>query len=353
MYSVDHIQIKYGDAVYSYSDDVCRHSKNLYNAALFIIRNNFTAQKKDILTPNEQYVHDEISLLHADVGAVISYNQLERLMRLTNNPDFFAGLPMQTAQQAVRQAAQDFRNWLKSLKEYKKTPSRFKAKPRMPHYKKIPVSGATFTNQDAVVRDVVCYGAPLDTDKAVDSEGILAYIRAVRYLHQMTKEEKYLKHMHAALDYEFSFKFCYNSPIQIPPLSRVGWSSCGGSITSTANPHIHPMSSTIVDEMVYYVRETQDSYVRNRMMDTVLWGCQTFNTYDGEYDYGEKGWMSERFCYSQGLVVQPYEDGSLASTWFALMPWAGGSVVEGLAGEAWDILGRGIKGKNKLNLNRE
>ena len=203
------------------------------------------------------------------------------------------------------------------------------------------------------VRHVVCYGAPLDTDKAVDSEGILAYIRAVRYLHQMTKEEKYLKHMRAALDYEFSFKFCYNSPIQIPPLSRIGWSSCGGSITSTANPHIHPMSSTIVDEMVYYVRETQDSYVRNRMMDTVLWGCQTFNTYDGEYDYGEKGWMSERFCYSQGLVVQPYEDGSLASTWFALMPWAGGSVVEGLAGDAWDILGRGINGKNKLNLNRE
>lgn len=153
MYSVDHIQIKYGDAVYSCSDDVCRHSKNLYNAALFVIRNNFTAQKKDILTPNEQYVHDEISLLHADVGAVISYNQLERLMRVTNNPDFFAGLPMQTAQQTVRQAVQDFRNWLKSLKEYKRNPSRFKAKPRMPHYKKSPVAGAVFTNQDAVIRN--------------------------------------------------------------------------------------------------------------------------------------------------------------------------------------------------------
>ena len=184
---------------------------------------------------------------------------------------------------------------------------------------------------------MVCYGAPLDTDKAVDSEGILAYIRAVRYLHQITGEDKYLEHMRAALDYEFTFKFCYNSPIQVPPLSRIGWSSCGGSITSTANPHIHPMSSTIVDEMLYYVGQTKEPYVRSRLEDTVLWGCQTFNTYDGEYDYGEKGWMSERFCYSQGLVVQPYEDGSLASTWFALMPWAGSSVIEGLAGDAWEL----------------
>ena len=38
---------------------------------------------------------------------------------------------------------------------------------------------------------------------------------------------------------------------------------------------------------------------------------------------------------SQGLVVERYEDGSPASTWFALIPWAGGSMIEGLAGDVW------------------
>lgn len=47
--------------------------------------------------------------------------------------------------------------------------------------------------------------------------------------------------------------------------------------------------------------------------------------------------MSERFCHSEGLVKERYPDGSLASTWFALMPWACGSILEGLTGEAWDL----------------
>ena len=46
--------------------------------------------------------------------------------------------------------------------------------------------------------------------------------------------------------------------------------------------------------------------------------------------------MSERFCYSPGLLVERYPDGALASAWFALMPWAAGSVLEGLTGEAWE-----------------
>ena len=174
-----------------------------------------------------------------------------------------------------------------------------------------------------------CYGGPLDTDKAVDNESILAYIRAVRGLHEITGDEKYLEHLKDALYYEFSFKLCYNTPIQVPPLSRIGWSSCGGSITSTANPHIHPMSSTIVDEIRYYVEQTNDAYAAARLEDTIGWGLQTFNTYDGEYDFGRIGWMSERFCFSQGLLTEKYPDGSPASTWFALMPWASASILEG------------------------
>lgn len=182
---------------------------------------------------------------------------------------------------------------------------------------------------DSFVKKAECYGGPLDTDKAVDSEGVLGYIRAVRILHEITKEEYLLDHLRDALYYEYTFKLGYNTHIEVRPLSELGWSSCGGSITSTANPHIHPMSSTVVSEMRYYLDKREDSYIRSRMEDTIDWGLQTFNTVDGEYGYGKPGWMSERFCFCQGLLTEHYPDGEVASTWFALMPWASGSIIEG------------------------
>ena len=196
---------------------------------------------------------------------------------------------------------------------------------------------------DTYIRHEECYGGPLDIDKNVDSEGILAYIRAVRHLHaivcadglDISLEDLLLDHMQDALYYEYTFKFCYNSPIQVPPLSTVGWSSCGGSITSVTNPHIHPMSSSVMDEMAYYLRFRNDSYIRSRLKDTKAWSCQCHNTFDREYGYGKVGWMSERFCHSEGLLTETWPDGSPASTWFALMPWASGSLLEGLAGDAW------------------
>ncbi|NLH96550.1 MAG: hypothetical protein GX477_04325, partial [Clostridiaceae bacterium] len=176
---------------------------------------------------------------------------------------------------------------------------------------------------------------PLDIDKNIDSEGVLAYIRAVRHLHEITGEEHLLMYLRDALYYEYTFKFCYNSPIKIPPLSTAGWSSCGGSITSVVNPHIHPMSSSVMDEMVYFLSRQDDGYIRSRLEDTLLWSCQCHMIADREYGYGRKGWMSERFCHSEGLLTERYPDGTPASTWFALMPWACGSILEGLTGELW------------------
>lgn len=193
---------------------------------------------------------------------------------------------------------------------------------------------------DSYVRKMECYGTPLDTDKAVDSEGILGYLKALHYLHAATGEERYLDHMKTAFDYEFSFKFCYNSPVKVPPLSRLGWSSCGGSVTSTCNPHIHPMSNHVVDEMLYYLRFRKDVYVESRLKDTISWGCQTYNTFAGEYDFGKKGWMSERFCHSEGLLIEKYEDGSPSSTWFALLPWGASNIIEGITGDYWEWSGQ-------------
>ncbi len=181
-----------------------------------------------------------------------------------------------------------------------------------------------------------CYGTPIDTLKAIDSEGILSFIKASRLLHEKTQEKIYLEMLSDGLEYEFTFKFCWNPPIQYEPLKRIGWSSCGGSVTSTCNPHIHPMSSSVCDEIQYCYRQTGDEYFAQRLADTVRWSLQTYSAFDGEYDFGKKGWMSERFCYSEGLLIENYDNGEPCSTWRCFLPWGASNILQGLCGSLWD-----------------
>ena len=155
-FSVTQRVISSEDMIYSYCDDFCRKAKLLYNAALFRIRNIFTGYEKKHRTDNEEDVFCEVHALQdvhpqIHVRKVISYNHLEKLMRVTENPDFFIGLPMQTAQAMVKQAVTDFKNWLVSLREYKKHPEKFLGRPKMPHYKKQDLATVIITNQDAVL----------------------------------------------------------------------------------------------------------------------------------------------------------------------------------------------------------
>ena len=155
-FSVTQRVISSEDMIYSYCDDFCRKAKLLYNAALFRIRNIFTGYEKEYRTDNEEDVFCEVHALQdvhpqIHVRKVISYNHLEKLMRVTENPDFFIGLPMQTAQAMVKQAVTDFKNWLASLREYKKHPEKFLGRPKMSHYKKQDLATVIITNQDAVL----------------------------------------------------------------------------------------------------------------------------------------------------------------------------------------------------------
>ncbi len=106
-FSVTQRVISSEDMIYSYCDDFCRKAKLLYNAALFRIRNIFTGYEKEHRTDNEEDIFCEVHALQdvhpqIHVRKVISYNHLEKLMRVTENPDFFIGLPMQTAQAMVK-----------------------------------------------------------------------------------------------------------------------------------------------------------------------------------------------------------------------------------------------------------
>lgn len=113
-YTVVQRVITSNDWAYSYLDRFARKAKLLYNAALFRIRNIFTGYDKDHRTENETEVFAEVQLLQGSypgktVRKVITYYQLEKLLRVTGNPDFFSGLPMQTAQAVVKSAVSDFR----------------------------------------------------------------------------------------------------------------------------------------------------------------------------------------------------------------------------------------------------
>ena len=155
-YRVTQRIISSDDLLYPYFDDLCRKSKLLYNAALFRVRNIFTGYDKEHRTENEVEVFQEVALLQRSypnmhVRRVISYTHLEKMMRVTENPDFFSGLPRHTAQQMVKQSVTDFKNWLASLREYKKHPEKYLGKPKMPRYKKSDLTTVIITNQDAVL----------------------------------------------------------------------------------------------------------------------------------------------------------------------------------------------------------
>lgn len=112
---------------------------------------------KDRLSANEQQVLDEIRLTMEvkklrKPGRYLTYSFLEKMMRAAGNPDFFAGLPMQSAQEVLKAAIRSMKSWKEACQGYRADPSAYLGKPKMPKYKKpgIPVS-LTYTNQDCII----------------------------------------------------------------------------------------------------------------------------------------------------------------------------------------------------------
>jgi putative transposase len=126
-------------------------SKNLRNAVLFRLRQWFTLQGSDSLQPLQEEVFNEVMLTCRKSGKpvpgkVISYAFMDRLLRVNKNPDYFSGLPMQSAQAIAGETVNEFENWLKALAAYNKDPSLFTGKPKMPKYTKAEQRMITMTN---------------------------------------------------------------------------------------------------------------------------------------------------------------------------------------------------------------
>jgi hypothetical protein len=183
------------------------------------------------------------------------------------------------------------------------------------------------------VKELNCYGTPMDTYLSVDQEGVLAFIRACRVLHEVTGEPALLEYLNDGAEYEYLWRYGFRARPEHEPLKSGGWNSCGGSGTSVSNPHLHPMAVTVAAYLRYLADRTGDDYHRQRADDSIAWAMQCLEIFPDIAGCGRYGVMTERFCPSDGLVVDKNPDRSPSSIWRCYNGWAAAAILEGLCEE--------------------
>jgi putative transposase len=101
--------IKRSDSRYAVIDTAAFASKNLYNAALYELR--------------QAYIHE---------GRYIFYNQMDKLMQ---PHEAYKALPAKVAQQVLRQLDKNWQSFFEARDTYNENPSKFTGRPRLPKYK--------------------------------------------------------------------------------------------------------------------------------------------------------------------------------------------------------------------------
>ena len=132
--------IKESHPIYRWIVEECLRSKNLFNKALYIYRQAFTERHENI--------SDYISIVN-NKKFISSYNLITR-MRALRDEDYFAMTKNHSAAQVIIQVDKTMKSWFAALKSYKKDPSKFRGRPRIPSYKKKDeLNCLTYTNIDA------------------------------------------------------------------------------------------------------------------------------------------------------------------------------------------------------------
>lgn len=180
-------------------------------------------------------------------------------------------------------------------------------------------------------------GTPMDTHDAADQEGNLALLHTLAKLHELTGQARLLDMLRDSADYEMSWRYYYNTHPVIPPLTTAHWGSSGGSVTSAHNPHIHPMHLNSLDQVLYLYDRTAEQYYLDRTRDAVRYGCCCVCRPGEDFGWGRPGWLCERFCPSDGLLIQPdLRTGQPCSVGCDYHAWNVAVTVEGFTGQTWD-----------------
>ena len=127
-------------------DNLSFACKNLYNRANYVIRQTFIKTSKEV---------EEGKREHA---IYLNYYEIDKLARQEQWEEYKA-LPTQTAQQTLRLLDLAWKSFFKAIKEWKKNPSKFNSRPKLPKYKHKTKgrSPVIFTNQQVKLKDGYVY----------------------------------------------------------------------------------------------------------------------------------------------------------------------------------------------------
>ncbi|MDF9298487.1 RNA-guided endonuclease InsQ/TnpB family protein [Geobacillus stearothermophilus] len=125
---VEQHQIKQTHPLWKMCDDLCFKSKNLYNYANYIVRQEF-------INNNEW----------------IRYNSLDKMLK---HEQVYKELPAQTSQQILRLLEQNWKSFFKAIKDWSKNKEKYLGKPKLPKYKKKNGRNIViFTNQQCKIKN--------------------------------------------------------------------------------------------------------------------------------------------------------------------------------------------------------
>lgn len=112
--------------------ELCTVSKNLYNQALYIVKQNLK-----------------------EANNWLGYRQLNTILQTTTNLEGqinYRLLKAQVAQQCLKALDKNIKSYIKSIKDYSKNKSKYHGCPRLPGYKK-EINQLIYTNQSSIIRD--------------------------------------------------------------------------------------------------------------------------------------------------------------------------------------------------------
>lgn len=105
--------IKSNNKYYNMLDEFCFKSKNLYNQANYIIRQEFINN-----------------------GKWIRYNELDKILKKENNDYNYRNMPSSaTSQQCLRLLDKNWTSFFRAIKDYNKNPNKYLGRPKLPKYK--------------------------------------------------------------------------------------------------------------------------------------------------------------------------------------------------------------------------
>ena len=116
--------IKPNDLRYKKIDEACFASKNLYNAALYEVRQAFIFQ-----------------------GVYLNYNEMDKRMQ---RHEAYKALPAKVAQQVLKLLDTNWQAFFKAIAEWHEHPARFLGCPKLPNYKD-KVKGRNILDRKSVV----------------------------------------------------------------------------------------------------------------------------------------------------------------------------------------------------------